>query len=94
MGLQWSCVGWLETTEQFCCVLGSGHPDSEEVSLVITCQVTAVENSTDAVGLSAGISFFWRTLRSIYSKGTICECSQKSASSCAEGCSHKLALKH
>lgn len=48
----------LETAEQFCCVLGSGHPESEELSPVITCQVIAVKNSTDAVGLSAGISFF------------------------------------
>lgn len=48
----------LETTEQFWCVLGSGHPDSEELSPTITCQVIAVENSTDALGLSAGICFF------------------------------------
>lgn len=48
----------LETAEQFCCVLCSGHPESEELSPVITCQVIAVKNSTDAVGLSAGISFF------------------------------------
>lgn len=52
---------WLETTEQFSCVQGSGHPDSEELSPAITCQVIAVKNSTDTVGLSAGISFFRST---------------------------------